>query len=97
MEETMRVETDRMIPVARLQKELTGKLRELTDGGEPLYVMRNNTLAAVIVSPEEYDLLQNAGELVEHLEIAEMISLRLKGHKRARNIPWEKVKKARGL
>ena len=47
-----------MIPVTRLQKELTGKLRELTDGGEPLYVMRNNTLAAVIVSPEEYDLLK---------------------------------------
>jgi PHD/YefM family antitoxin component YafN of YafNO toxin-antitoxin module len=52
--------------------------------------MRNNTLAAVIVSPEEYDLLKIAGELVEHLEIAEMIGLRLKGHKRARNIPWEK-------
>ena len=93
----MQVETDRMIPVARLQKELTGKLRELTDQGGPLFVMRNNTLAAVIVSPEEYDLLKNAGELVEHLEIAEMIEHRLKGHKRARNIPWEKVKMNRGL
>jgi PHD/YefM family antitoxin component YafN of YafNO toxin-antitoxin module len=97
MEEIMQVETDRMIPVARLQKELTGKLRELTDQGEPLYVMRNNTLAAVIVSPEEYDLLKNAEELVENLEIVEMIGLRLKGHKRDRNIPWEKVKKDRGL
>ena len=93
----MQVETDRMIPVARLQKELTGKLRELTDQGEPLYVMRNNTLAAVIVSPEEYDLLKNAEELVENLEIVEMIGLRLKGHNRDRNIPWEKVKKDRGL
>jgi PHD/YefM family antitoxin component YafN of YafNO toxin-antitoxin module len=97
MEEIMQVETDRMIPVTRLQKELTGKLRELIDQGEPLYVMRNNTLAAVIVSPEEYDLLKNAEELVEHLEIAEVIGLRLKSHKRARNIPWEKVKKDRGL
>jgi len=58
MEEIIQVETDRMITVARLQKELTGKLRELTAGGEPLYVMRNNTLAAVIVSPEENDLLK---------------------------------------
>jgi PHD/YefM family antitoxin component YafN of YafNO toxin-antitoxin module len=97
MEEIMQVETDRMIPVARLQKELTGKLRELTDQGEPLYVMRNNTLAAVIVSPEEYDLLKNAEELVENLEIVEMIGLRLKGHKKDQNIPWEKVKKDRGL
>jgi hypothetical protein len=30
MEKIMQVETDRMIPVARLQKELAGKLRELT-------------------------------------------------------------------
>ena len=93
----MQVETDRMIPVARLQKEFAKKLRESTDQGEPLFVMRNNTLAAVIVSPEEYDFFKNAEELVEHLEIADMIGLRMKGHKRARNISWEKVKKDRGL
>jgi PHD/YefM family antitoxin component YafN of YafNO toxin-antitoxin module len=97
MENTMQVETERMIPVARLQKELTGKLRELTDHGEPLFVMRNNSLAAVILSPEEYDFLKNAEEIMEHLEIAEMVGIRMKDHKRSRNIPWEKVKKDRGL
>lgn len=93
----MQIETERMIPVARLQKELTGKLRELTDRGEPLYVMRNNSLAAVILPPEEYELLKEAEELIEHLEIAEIVRSRLKGRQRAQNIPWEKIKKDHGL
>ena len=49
----MQVETERMISITRLQKELTGKLRELTKNEEPLFIMRNNSLAAVIVSPTE--------------------------------------------
>jgi len=93
----MQVETERMVPIAKLQKELTGKLRELTDNEEPLFIMRNNSLAAVIISPSEYELLKEAGSILEHLEIAEMIDRRLKNHKRSHNIPWEQVKAKRGL
>jgi PHD/YefM family antitoxin component YafN of YafNO toxin-antitoxin module len=93
----MQVETERMIPITRLQKELTGKLRELTDNEEPLFIMRNNSLAAVIISPSEYELLKEAESILEHLEIAEMIGQRLKNHKRAQNIPWEQLKAKRGL
>ena len=93
----MQVETERMVPIAKLQKELTGKLRELTDNEEPLFIMRNNTLTAVIISPSEYELLKEAESILEHLEMAEMIDRRLKNHKRAHNIPWEKVKAKRGL
>jgi PHD/YefM family antitoxin component YafN of YafNO toxin-antitoxin module len=93
----MQVETERIIPVARLQKELTAKLRELSDDGEPLFVMRNNSLAAVIISPSEYEHLIDAATLIEHLEIAEMIDARLRNHDRSRNIPWEQVKSEHGL
>ncbi len=93
----MQVETERMIPIARLQKELTGKLRELTNNEEPLFIMRNNSLAAVIISPSEYELLKEAESILEHLEIAEVIDKRLKGHKRTQNTPWEQVKAKRGL
>ncbi len=93
----MQVETERMVPITKLQKELTGRLRELTENEEPLFIMRNNSLAAVIMSPSEYELLKEAESLLEHLEIAEMIDRRLKNHKRAHNIPWEKVKGKRGL
>lgn len=93
----MLVNTEKMIPVTRLQKELTQKLREVSDKKEPLYVLRNNVLAAVILSPEEYERLKETEELFEHLEIAEMVEKRLKGHDRSKNIPWEKVKKQHGL
>lgn len=93
----MQVETERMVSIAKLQKELTGKLRELTDNEEPLFVMRNNSLAAVIMSPSEYEFLKEAESILEHLEIAEMIDRRLKNHKRAHNIPWGQVKGKRGL
>lgn len=92
----MLVETEKMIPVTKLQKELTQKLREVSETGEPLYVLRNNEMAAVILSTEEYEMLKQAEEILEHLEIAETVEKRLKGHDRSKNIPWEKLKKRHG-
>jgi len=93
----MQVETEQMIPITRLQKELTGKLRELSNNEEPLFIMRNNSLAAVIISPSEYKLLKDAESILEHLEIAEMIRTRLKNHDHSQNLPWDHVKAERGL
>ncbi|MEW5744674.1 MAG: type II toxin-antitoxin system Phd/YefM family antitoxin [Nitrospirota bacterium] len=92
----MLVETEKMIPVTKLQKELTRKLREVSETGEPLYVLRNNEMAAVILSAEEYEMLKQAEEILEHFEIAETVEKRLKGHDRSKNIPWEKLKKRHG-
>ena len=89
----MLVNTEKMIPVTRLQRELTQKLREVHETGEPLFVLRNNEMAAVILSTEEYELLKQAGDILKHLEIAEVVEKRLKGYDRSKNIPWEKIKK----
>lgn len=86
-----------MIPVTKLQKELTRKLKEVTETGETLYVLRNNEMAAVVVPPEEYKLLKQAEEILEHFEIADVVDKRLKGRDRSWNIPWEKMKKRHGL
>jgi PHD/YefM family antitoxin component YafN of YafNO toxin-antitoxin module len=93
----MQVDSERMIPITRLQKELTGKLRELTNNEEPLFIMRNNSLAAVIISPAEYELLKDAEGFLEHLEIAEMIGKRLKTHNHSQNLSWSQVKAERDL
>lgn len=93
----MLVNTEKMITVTKLQKELTQRIREISEKDEPLYVLRNNTMAAVIISPDEYETMKDAQEVLEHLEIAETIEKRLTGHNRAKNIPWEKVKKQHGL
>ncbi len=93
----MQINTEQIIPITRLQKELAIKLRKLTENEEPLFVMRNNSLAAVIISPAEYELLKDADEILEHLEIADMIEKRLKAHNRSRNMDWDKLKAAHGL
>jgi len=93
----MLVNTEKMIPVGKLQKELTQKLREVSETGEPLYVLRNNKMAAVILSADEYELLKQAEDILEHLEVAEIVEKRLKGHDRSKNISWEKIKKRHGL
>jgi len=93
----MLVNTEKMIPVTRLQKELTKKLIEVSEKKEPLYILRNNIVTAVILPVDEYDRLKVVEELLEHLEIAEIVERRLKGHDRSKNIPWEKVKKQHGL
>lgn len=93
----MLVDTEKLITVTRLQRELTQKLKEVSETREPVYVLRNNEMAAVIVSAEEYELLSEAEEILEHLEIAEKIGRRLKKYDRSRDIPWERIKKRHGL
>ncbi len=91
----MMIDTNKMVSVTELQKHLTELIRDLPRKGEPLYVLRNNEMAAVIVSTEEYAFMSEARELLEHLEIYEMVQKRLKDTRP--NIPWETVKKKHGL
>ncbi len=93
----MLVNTEKMIPVTKLQRELTQRLRKVHETGEPLFVMRNNEMAAVILSTEEYELLKQAEDILEHLEISETVETRLRGHEPNKNITWEKLKKRHGL
>ncbi|MBS1257196.1 MAG: hypothetical protein MAG551_00232 [Candidatus Scalindua arabica] len=89
----MLVNTEKMISVAKLQRELTQRLKDVSETGDPVFVLRNNSLAAVIVAKEEYETLKQIEEMLEYLDIAEDVQKRLKNHKRSKNIPWNKVKK----
>jgi len=93
----MLINTDKMIPVTKLQRELTQKLREVHETGEPLFVLRNNEMAAVILSTEEYEILKEAEDVLEHLEIADGVERRLKGYDKTKNISWDKIKKKYAL
>jgi prevent-host-death family protein len=93
----MLVNTEKMIPVTKLQRHLTQRLREVHETGEPLFILRNNEMAAVILSTEEYELLKQAEDILEHFEIAETVEKRLKGYDRSKNISWDKIKKKHGL
>ena len=88
----MLVDTTRMIPITKLQKELTKRIRGISEGGSPLYVLKNNEMEAVMLAPAEYEYLMNLSELIEQYEINDVIVKRMKNYKRSRNIKWQDLK-----
>ncbi len=88
----MLIETDRMIPVTKLQKELTKRVRDISEGGSPLFVLKNNEMEAVILSSAEYEYLMNLSELIEQYEINDVIVKRMKHYKRSKNVKWEDLR-----
>ena len=88
----MLVETDRMIPVTKLQKELTKRVRDISEGGSPLFILKNNEMEAVILAPAEYEYLMNLSELIEQYEINDVIVKRMINYKRSKNVKWNDLR-----
>lgn len=93
----MLVNTNKMISVTQLQKELTKKLWDVSETKEPLFVLRNSDVAAVIVSSEEYMALKELEEVLEHFEIYEMLQKRMKKHDPAQIVTLEEIRERYGL
>jgi len=88
----MLLETNQMIPVTKLQKELTKKVREVSETGEALYIMKNNNMEAVMLSFTEYEHLHNLEDIFEQMEIKSMIEKRLSDYNPENNESWENIR-----
>jgi len=88
----MLIETKRMIPVTKLQKELTKQIREVSLTGEPLYILKNNNMEAVILTAYEYEVLLEAESIIEQFEIKDIIEKRMNNYDSSTNISWEELK-----
>lgn len=88
----MLIESNRIIPITRLQKELTQAVRDLSNTGDPLYIVKNNTMEAVMVPFAEYEYLTNLEEMFEYCEIDELVNTRLNTYEQKNNIPWSRLK-----
>jgi len=88
----MLVETDRIIPITKLQKELTQTVRELSESGEAVYILKNNNMEAVILPFDEYQHLMNLEEMYEYFEINDHIAQRMMSYDKDKNIDWEKIR-----
>jgi PHD/YefM family antitoxin component YafN of YafNO toxin-antitoxin module len=92
MEKNMLVETKQMVPITRLQKELTQTVRKLSDSGKAVYILKNNNMEAVLLSYQEYEYLKKLEEIVEQSEIKKMIETRMKKYNLKNNVSWENIK-----
>lgn len=88
----MLVESERIIPITRLQKELTQTVRELSDTGEPVYILKNNNMEAVMLTFEEYKHLSDLEEMFEYFEVKDMLDERLRNYSPEKNLDWNSIK-----
>jgi len=88
----MLVESERIIPITRLQKELTQTVRELADTGEPVYILKNNNMEAVMLTFEEYKHLSDLEEMFEYFEIKDMLDRRLPNYSPEKNLDWNAIR-----
>lgn len=89
----MLVETKQMIPVTRLQKELTRTIRNLSDSGKAVYILDDNNMEAVLLSYQEYEYLKELEDIFERHEIKDMVDTRMEKYNPKDTISWEDVKK----
>jgi PHD/YefM family antitoxin component YafN of YafNO toxin-antitoxin module len=91
-EKYMLIETKQMVPITRLQKELTQTVRELSDSGKAVYILKNNNMEAVLLSYDEYEYLKNIEEIFEQFEIKNIVEKRLRKYDPKNNTSWEKIR-----
>jgi PHD/YefM family antitoxin component YafN of YafNO toxin-antitoxin module len=88
----MLVETKQMVPITRLQKELTQTVRKLSDSGKAVYILKNNNMEAVLLSYQEYEYLKSLEEILEQYEIKKMVETRMEKYNPKNNVSWDKIK-----
>jgi len=88
----MLVEPKQMVPITRLQKELTQTVRSLSNTGEAVYILKNNNMEAVLLSFKEYEYLKEIEEIYERYEIKKIIKERMETYNPKNNVSWKKIK-----
>ena len=57
-----------------------------------MYILKNNSMEAVMLSFSEYEYLRELEEVIEQFEIKTEIDKRLLNYNRADNISWETLR-----
>ena len=88
----MLVEPKQMIPITRLQKELTQTVRNLSDSGKAVYILKNNNMEAVLLSYQEYEYLKDIEEIFERFDIKNIIDTRMEKYSPKNNVSWKDIR-----
>lgn len=88
----MLVETAHMMPITKLQKELTQTVRKVSEENKSVYILKNNNMEAVMIPFKEYEYLAAIADIFERMEIAEHIALRMKNYNAEKNTSWDSIR-----
>ena len=88
----MLVETAQMMPITKLQKELTQTVRKVSEENESIYILKNNNMEAVMIPFQQYEYLSMLEEVFERLEIAQNVKARIKHYDASKTIRWDSIR-----
>ena len=89
----MLVETAHMMPITKLQKELTQTVRKISEENKSVYILKNNNMEAVMIPFKEYEYLSILADVFERMEIAEHIAARINNYNAKKNTDWDLIRK----
>lgn len=85
----MLVETAQIMPITQLQKTLTQTVRKISQDKQPVFIMKNNIMEAVMLPFDRYEELS---ELEEHKEIFSMVQDRLSHYDASKTVSWSSLR-----
>lgn len=88
----MLVDTTQMMPITKLQKTLTQTVRNVSEKKETVYILKNNTMEAVMIPFEKYEYLSSLEEIFERMEISETIKNRMKNYDASKSVSWDSIR-----
>ena len=88
----MLVDTAQIMPITQLQKTLTQTVRKIAEDKQPVFIMKNNTMEAVMMPFDRYEKLAELEELEEHKEIYDMVQKRMSHYDKTKDVKWASLK-----
>ena len=88
----MMVDTAQIMPITQLQKTLTQTVRKITEDKQPVFIMKNNAMEAVMMSFDRYEKLAELEELEEQKEIYSMVQERMSHYDASKNVGWSSLR-----
>ena len=88
----MLVETAQIMTITQLRKTLTQTVRKISEDKQPVFIMQNNIMEAVIMPFDRYEKLSELEELEEHKEIFSMVQDRLNHYDSSKTVSLSSLK-----
>ena len=66
-----------LVPISDIANSFSKYFRRLKEQSEPLFIMKNNSIEAVMLNVDDYERLLEAQEMYEELQLADIALRRL--------------------
>lgn len=88
----MMVDTAQIMPITQLQKTLTQTVRKISEDKQPVFIMKNKTMEAIIMPFDRYEKLAELEEIEEQKEIYSVVQEQMSHYDASKNVSWSSLR-----